>query len=322
MIKKIFIFLFFLSAFSFSLMAQEIIPELKPETIVDDSVITLGDLFTDLSEMEELVVANAPEPGKKIIIPARHILKVTRANNVRWKNSAAVKNVIVKRKSSIIIVSELREILIGELKNNFLTSQDFDLRFYNQNAKIHVPNGYDAYDLTIKNLTIENNGNKFSALIAAPNGNGSEVLHKVNGRTLRVTTIPALSKTVRKGNIINASDIRWVTMPDAQVGRNIIRETEKLIGMTPRTQIKEGMPIRLSEVNRPTLVKRGALVKIHFNTSKISLSAIGKAIENGGKGDVIQVKNNSSDKIITAVVLGENQVRVGTDVSSLVLLNQ
>ncbi len=321
MIKKILIFLFFLSSFSISL-AQEIIPELKPETIVDDSVIMLGDLFTDLSEMEELVVANAPEPGKKIVIPARHILKVTRANNIRWKNSAAVKNVIVKRKSSIIVVSELREILIDELKNNFLTSQDFDIRFYNQNAKIHVPNGYDALDLTVKNLSIENNGNKFSALIAAPNGNGSEVLHKVNGRTLRVTTIPALSKTVRKGSIINASDIRWVTIPDAQVGRNIIRDTEKLIGMTPRTQIKEGMPIRLSEVNRPTLVKRGALVKIHFNTSKISLSAIGKAIENGGKGDVIQVKNNSSDKIITAVVLGENQVRVGTDVSSLVLLNQ
>lgn len=321
MIKKILIFLFFLSSFSISL-AQEIIPELKPETIVDDSVIMLGDLFTDLSEMEELVVANAPEPGKKIVIPARHILKVTRANNIRWKNSAAVKNVIVKRKSSIIVVSELREILIDELKNNFLTSQEFDIRFYNQNAKIHVPNGYDALDLTVKNLSIENNGNKFSALIAAPNGNGSEVLHKVNGRTLRVSTIPALSKTVRKGSIINASDIRWVTIPDAQVGRNIIRDTEKLIGMTPRTQIKEGMPVRLSEVNRPTLVKRGALVKIHFNTSKISLSAIGKAIENGGKGDVIQVKNNSSDKIITAVVLGENQVRVGTDVSSLVLLNQ
>lgn len=322
MIKRILILLAVLSSFIFTVNAQEVLPELKPEAIVDDSVVTLGDLFTDLTEKSDLVITNAPEPGKKVIIPARHILKVTRANNVRWKNSAAVKNVIVKRMSTIIVVSELKEILIGELKNNFLTSQEFDIRFYNQNAKIHLPKGYDAYDLTVKNLVIENNGNKFSALIAAPNGNGSEALHKVNGRTMRVTTIPALSRTVRKGNIINASDIRWVTMPDAQVGRNIIRDTEKLIGMTPRTQIKEGMPIRLSEVNRPTLVKRGALVKINFNTSKISLSAIGKAIENGGKGDVIQVKNNSSDKIITAVVLGENQVQVGTDIANLVLLNQ
>ena len=321
MIKKILISLAILSSYVLTLNAEEALPELKPEAIVDDSVVTLGDLFTDLDEKSELVIANAPEPGKKVIIPARHILKVTRANNVRWKNSAAVKNVIVKRMSTIIVVGELKEILVNELKSNFLTSQEFDIRFYNQNAKIHLPNGYDVFDLTIKNLAIENNGNKFSALIAAPNGNGSEALHKVNGRTLRVSTIPALSNTIRKGSIINTSDIRWVTLPEAQVGRNIIRDTEKLIGMTPRTQIKEGMPIRLSEVNRPTLVKRGALVKINFNTAGISLSAIGKAIENGGKGDVIQVKNNSSDKIITAVVLGENQVQVGNDIANLVLLN-
>ncbi|MDG1995381.1 MAG: flagellar basal body P-ring formation chaperone FlgA [Emcibacteraceae bacterium] len=322
MIKKIFISVLLTCFIGPSLSAQEILPEIKASAIVDDSVVTLGDIFLGLAEKQDLVIANAPEPGQKNLIAARHVLKLTRANGVRWRNSAGVKNIVITRMSTVVTVRELKDAISDELKNHYLTSQGFDIRFYNQNAKIYLPNGYDAQDIEVKHLTIDKQGSKFSATVGAPTGSGSHTLHKINGRTMKVAMIPSLRDTTRNGSIINASDIQWVSVPESQIGRNIIRTSDHLIGMTPRTQIKEGMPIRLSEVNRPMLVKRGALVKIHFNTSAISLSTIGKAIENGGQGDVIQVKNNTSNKIITAVVLGENQVQVGNAASSLVLLQQ
>lgn len=322
MIKILFKTIVISAAFISNVMAQDILPELKPEALVNDTVITLGDLFRDLDEKSDLVIASAPEPGKRVLIPARQVLAVTRANDIRWNNSAAVKNVIVKRMSTILTVHDLKDILVNAIQDQYLGFQEFDVRFYNQNTKIHVPNGYDVSDLEIKDLVLDSKNSKFTAMIAAPTGAGTETLYKINGRTMKVALIPTLGTTLRKGSIINASNINWVSVPESQVGRNIIRNEDQLVGMTPRTQIREGAPIRLSEVNRPTLVKRGALVKINFNTNKISLSTIGKAVQDGGKGDVIQVKNPSSNKIITAVVLGENQVQVGNDLGSLVLLNQ
>lgn len=301
--------------------AQETLPELKPQTVVDDSVVTLGDIFSDLDGGNELVVSNAPDPGKKIQISARHILKFTRAHNVRWRNSAGVKNVMVSRMSEVISYADLKPQLTAELKNLYQSDQNMDIRFYNRSGKINLPTGYDVQDLSIKNISLDRSNDKFSALIGAPTGQGSEVLHTVNGRTIRTTSLPTLARTIRGGDIIQASDITWTSIPEGQVSRNMIRNSDKLIGMTPRTQIKQGAPIRLSEVNRPILVKRGSLVKINFNTSKISLSTLGKAVEKGGMGDVIQVKNNASQKIVSAIVLGPNLVQVHADITSLVLLN-
>ncbi len=301
--------------------AQDILPELKPASVVDDTVITLNDLFTDLTEKQDLVVGNAPDPGQKLLIPARLILKLTRAHNVRWRNSAGVKNVVISRISTVIGYPDLRDQLAAKLKNLYHTDQNLDVRFYNRNGTIHLPNGFDVSDLTIRNISLDRNSDKFSALIAAPTGQGGETLHTVNGRTIRVTKIPTLARTIRRGDIITASDIEWATLPDNQINRNIVRNSDKLVGMTPRSLIKEGNPIRLNEVNRPILVKRGSLVKINFNTEKISLSTLGKAVENGGKGDVIQVQNNASQKIVSAVVLGPNLVEVNAGASSLALLN-
>lgn len=324
MFKKLYITIFF-TLFSFSgapLNAQELLPELKPSAMVDDSVITLGDLFSELTEKQDIVIATAPEPGKKVLVSARHILQLTRTNNVRWRNSAGVTNVIVSRMSTVVSYEDLADDLKAELNNLNHSNQNLEIRFYNRNGKIHLPNGFDVADISIKNISLNRGSDKFSALVGAPTGSGGETLHTINGRTISVTMIPSLARTIRNGDVIKASDITWISLADNQVSRNVIRTSDQLIGMTPRNQIKEGSTVRLSDVNRPVLVKRGALVKINFNTSNISLSTIGKAVEKGGKGDVIQVKNNASQKVISAIVLGTNLVEVHADASSLVLLNQ
>ena len=63
----------------------------------------------------------------------------------------------------------------------------------------------------------------FLSAIAVPDGSGNETLQTVTGRAIRVSTIPSLSRTIRNGDVIKESDIKWLTVPAAQVGNNMIR---------------------------------------------------------------------------------------------------
>ncbi len=175
--------------------------------------------------------------------------------------------------------------------------------------------------MTIQKISLDKKSDKFSALISAPIGSDIETQHIINGRILRVTMVPSLSHTIRSGETIKASDIKWISLADNMVSRDTITHKDKLIGMTPRNQLKAEAPVRLSDIRRPILVKRGSLVQINFSTAKINLTTIGKAVEDGGQGDVIQVVNNSSKITISATVLGLNQVEVSTPNNNLVLMN-
>jgi flagella basal body P-ring formation protein FlgA len=59
----------------------------------------------------------------------------------------------------------------------------------------------------------------------------------------------------------------------------------------------------------PILVRRGAIVTIRLETPNMSLTARGKALENGSAGDVIRVVNLQSNKTIQVEVTAENDVR-------------
>ena len=60
----------------------------------------------------------------------------------------------------------------------------------------------------------------------------------------------------------------------------------------------------------PTLVKRDARVTMMADSPGLSLSAEGRALENGGAGEHIRVVNPSSRAVLDAVVIGEGRVRI------------
>jgi len=77
--------------------------------------------------------------------------------------------------------------------------------------------------------------------------------------------------------------------------------------------------VRFVEVNeimtqktleRPTLVKRGSAVVLVYETGILRVETPGAAEEGGKAGDLIQVKNPSSGKLLRGVVLDGRTVRV------------
>ena len=61
-----------------------------------------------------------------------------------------------------------------------------------------------------------------------------------------------------------------------------------------------------------TPVRKNGLVTIHLASKLMTLTAQGQAMQDGSKGEIVQVKNIQSKKLIEAVVTHAGKVRVNT----------
>lgn len=77
---------------------------------------------------------------------------------------------------------------------------------------------------------------------------------------------------------------------------------DEAIGLTSKRALQPGKPITRNELVQPVLVKRDQPVMIVSHMDGITASMPGVALKNGRKGDVIKIRNSSSQRIISGVV--------------------
>ena len=66
--------------------------------------------------------------------------------------------------------------------------------------------------------------------------------------------------------------------------------------------MQPGRAIRSTNVRRPVLVEKGSLVTMSLDRPGMSLSARGKARDNGSEGDTVRIANAQSSNIVEARV--------------------
>ncbi len=111
------------------------------------------------------------------------------------------------------------------------------------------------------------------------------------------------ARNIRAGSIISAADI---ITPDDRVA---LRRAVDIIGMEANRAFYRGQPIDESKLRPPTLIKRNAIVQMEFARGAMTISAEGRALDNGALGDRIRVMNLGSKRIVTVVVTGSDSVK-------------
>jgi flagella basal body P-ring formation protein FlgA len=122
--------------------------------------------------------------------------------------------------------------------------------------------------------------------------------------------IPVPSRYLDAETIIHQDDIEMQVMDDARLPATVLRDPKSILGMAAKTPLEAGKPIYKHNLTIPLLIKRNDAVLLRVFTKNISLTAQGRAMENGGEGDTIRVLNTSSRKIIEGVVTGRGEVSI------------
>ena len=109
---------------------------------------------------------------------------------------------------------------------------------------------------------------------------------------------------------IAADDIEVQMLDLATVSANVLCDPDAAIGKRTKRVIGAQTPLRADSVELPPLVKRGDRVTIIAESQCLKITTLGQVKKKGRKGERIPVINLDSKKILHAVVVDANTVKV------------
>lgn len=129
---------------------------------------------------------------------------------------------------------------------------------------------------------------------------------------LAVLTVPVTVPVRRMmpGEVITEADVQTIDMPHARIGVFALTDHDALVGKQVRRTLTQGRPVMAQSVTEPLVITRGDKVSIQFNDGRLSLSAPGRALDDGFRGAEIRVVNLVSNTLVTGVAMPGGLVEI------------
>ncbi|WP_119168026.1 flagellar basal body P-ring formation chaperone FlgA [Algihabitans albus] len=274
---------------------------LKPQVTVDSDLVHLGDLFHGEISKADVPIARAPAPGEQIELQAQWLWSVARAYGVAWHPRSTLETVTLTRDSYLLDAARLEDILLEGLARHGMDQASLAVQLDNPRFSQHLPTSV-AGQLEMGQLNHDPRSGRFAADLRAPTEDGRMLRVAVSGRLLEIVEVPVLSRRVAPGEVIGARDVDWMSMQADRVAANVVTDPNDLIGTSPRRGLRPGQPVRISEVGEPVLVEKNQMVLLRVQTAAMQLTAQGRAMEDGARGETIRVINTKSSTIVTGTV--------------------
>jgi flagella basal body P-ring formation protein FlgA len=281
---------------------------LKSKTVVEGPIVHLGDLFEGLGERGATPVARAPAPGQRIQVNARWLAAVAQAYGVAWRPSSQLDDSIVERASVVIETAQIEGATLDALRRRGVTG-GVSLVLDNPALRLHLPSDA-APSVLIAGLAHDPESGRFTAHLVAPAEGTPLARATITGRAVEMIEVPVLRRRLAPGDVIRERDVEWLSLRADRIARNAALDIADLLGKSPRRPVRAGEPVLGNELREPILVPKNSLVTIRLQTARMTLTAQGKAMEPGARGDVIRVINTKSNKVISASVTDSGSVEV------------
>ena len=91
---------------------------------------------------------------------------------------------------------------------------------------------------------------------------------------------------------------------------SVVDSREALIGKVARRTLLPGQPVPVGGVRDPYVVNQGKTAVVVFEADGLSISTSALALQNGGIGDLVSLRNLDSGNVIKGTVAPDGTVRV------------
>jgi flagellar basal body P-ring formation protein FlgA len=132
---------------------------------------------------------------------------------------------------------------------------------------------------------------------------------RFTGTAYETVEAAVLTRNVDRTEVLKSSDIVIERRPKLEVGPDIASR-DRAVGMQARKQLRSGQALKTADLAKPDLVQRDQNVTLIYEAAGLYLTVGGKAVDGGTEGDVVNVLNLQSKRVISGVVVGRGQVAI------------
>jgi flagella basal body P-ring formation protein FlgA len=133
----------------------------------------------------------------------------------------------------------------------------------------------------------------------------------------RAVQVLAYLHSLNAGDIVHAEDLTW--SKEVVADGDAPRDADAVIGMAARRPLREGAAVSLRDVSTPQVIRKDDMVAVVFALGGVNLTLQAKAMEGATAGQVLNVINPVSKKVIQAVATGPGQAIVGPEADQMKL---
>lgn len=120
--------------------------------------------------------------------------------------------------------------------------------------------------------------------------------------------LPVANRALKRGEHIAATDIDWQLIKLSVSDRDVITDMEHIVGQQVVRKLRRHRAIKAQQLSKPQWVNIGDKVIIEARSNGFYANMPGEALEAGGEGEAIRVRNLSSGKVISAYPIAKGRV--------------
>jgi flagella basal body P-ring formation protein FlgA len=261
----------------------------------NESVITLRNIS----------LGSSPKPGETTELDARMVLDRLRDEGVRLDEIRYTfpRAVVVKRAFREVSLNEIEDALRGFLSRS---RSDMELRRVEFASPVRV--AANAAPVEAISYEVTNPGR--IGVDFRARGTEDEVRFRMKALVDEWRMVPVAKRVIKSGATVSADDVELLRANVASVGKGVIDGLGDIIGATAARDIGQGEVFQKGSVIIPPTIVAGSRVTLLYRSGGLEASATGTALQSGAVGADIQVRNESSKKVVIGRVLESGIVSV------------
>ncbi len=285
-------------------------PVLRSQVTTLSEIVTVGDFYSNAGATSDTPLFRSPDMGTKGDVPADLVAKRARAAGLTEAGTDGLRKVIVHRRAERFDSDRLAALIRDSIaaQDATLDPDEVDVTFFHRQNEI-VANPNAPAPVRVDSIHWTRSSGQFAATLTVA-GERSERQIVLNGRALEMIEFVSLMQPLRRGGVLKESDLTTIRLARSKVPANALTDPASIIGLAARNNIRSGAPLARKDFEHPVLISRGDKVTVSFQMPGMKLTTRAQALMDGAAGDVIDVKNLQSRRIVPATVLSRGQVRV------------
>jgi flagella basal body P-ring formation protein FlgA len=280
---------------------------LRGMTTLHGPLVFLHDLFDDAGPNAERVLGPGPAPGDRIVVEAAQLNAIARQFNVPWRSVSSADRAVLEWPGRPLRQDEATDAVKAAVTAAG-ASDDIDIDIPGFTPPM-VPMDA-AVSVAVSQLDYDANTGRFTASLTITGDTMNAMSTRISGKVEPMVTAMVSVTRLLPETILRAEDVKTARIRASRMPEQAAQTVDQIAGMALRRPIAAGQPLRLSDLMRPPLVQRGAIVRMEFSAQDLSVSAQATAIDDGAEGDRIRVQNTNSHAFVYADVVGPDHVRV------------